>query len=116
MNALRKLIPQTQVLKTSPNQLRVDDKVITDPKGIANALNRHYTTVGSKVFDTILSKQLMAHLTRKFSSNTKMPEGAESLISKVIGPLVVAERKCNKLFCYLHPSARPPLGNLVFVK
>eukprot|EP00808_Paulinella_micropora_P023062 g31201.t1 len=58
---------QTQGLKTSPTQLHVDDKVITDPKGIAKALNRHYTTVGSKVFDTVLNKPLMAHLTRRSS-------------------------------------------------
>eukprot|EP00808_Paulinella_micropora_P004192 g2820.t1 len=36
MNALRKLIPQTQGLKTSPTQLRVDDKVITDPKALVS--------------------------------------------------------------------------------
>eukprot|EP00808_Paulinella_micropora_P018233 g51843.t1 len=81
------LRPTKQGLKTSPTQLRVDDKVITDPKGIANALNRHYTTV----FDIILNKQLMAHLTRRSSRKHVYNDSTTSQYSRA------AQAQRNKL-------------------
>jgi hypothetical protein len=50
---LNTIIPKKNTSRTSPTELTYENKTLTDPNQIANALNDHYITIGHKTATTI---------------------------------------------------------------